>query len=82
MEALHRVCGPDATDDTDAGHVDCDFVSSPFLPCGVREVNGMPRVSHLLEKKDEKGCQDMSDFREPFALPQVIVHIALASMVH
>lgn len=28
---------PKATDDGDAGHVDCDFVSSPFLPCGVSE---------------------------------------------
>ena len=38
FEVLRKMY-PEATDDTDAGLVDCDFVSSPFLPCGVREVD-------------------------------------------
>ena len=36
LQELRRL-HPEATDDVDAGHVDCDFVSSPFLPCGVSE---------------------------------------------
>lgn len=45
LEILRSKCGPEATDDTDAGLVDCDFVSSPFLPCGVREVASSVRLS-------------------------------------
>ncbi|CAK9070863.1 unnamed protein product [Durusdinium trenchii] len=53
LDALQTICGPDATDDTDAGYVDCDFVSSPFLPCGVRDVRdkSVALVSALLQQK-------------------------------
>ena len=44
---------PEATDDTDAGLVDCDFVSSPFLPCGVREVDALS-VTMIASIKEQK----------------------------
>ena len=53
LDALRRKCGPEATDDTDAGLVDCDFVSSPFLPCGVRDVTGSSvAVATSLEEQE------------------------------
>ena len=52
--------GPDATDDTDAGFVDCDFASSAFLACGLREVEG-PKAAELCEV--QKAVVAFSRFR-------------------
>lgn len=56
FEVLRKMY-PEATDDTDAGLVDCDFVSSPFLPCGVREVDALSvtMIASIEEQKVGRG---------------------------
>ncbi|CAJ1454300.1 unnamed protein product [Effrenium voratum] len=60
LSALRSLVGPDATDDTDAGFVDCDFASSAFLACGLREVEG-PKAAELREV--QKAVVAFSRFR-------------------
>ncbi len=55
---------PEATDDTDAGLVDCDFVSSPFLPCGVREVDALSVTMIASIEEQKVGRDPRSIFRQ------------------
>ena len=67
LSTLRSICGPHATDDTDGGYVDCEFVSNRFLPCGVREINGLSisdkarsREAPAQEGTSENGSQAIS----------------------
>eukprot|EP00438_Fugacium_kawagutii_P030419 Skav216204 [mRNA] locus=scaffold238:135288:141510:- [translate_table: standard] len=66
LEILRSKCGPEATDDTDAGLVDCDFVSSPFLPCGVREASsvGVTLSAQQRGRPRSKASSRLNEFLE------------------
>ena len=60
LSLLRCICGSDATDDTDAGYVDCEFVSNRFLPCGVREIKGFS-VSDKVRSRESPADEHHSE---------------------
>ncbi|OLQ11185.1 putative asparagine synthetase [glutamine-hydrolyzing] 1 [Symbiodinium microadriaticum] len=67
LSTLRSICGPHATDDTDGGYVDCEFVSNRFLPCGVREIKGLS-ISDKVRSREASAHEGTSENGSP-AIP-------------